>query len=87
VRVSGSEVADDLLVSHALDQPQMMLEKGGGQERCLVREQGEGFKGAGLLHFAVLGDHPEMIKLLWPYMKKCVKGEPCGGRGVLGSQC
>lgn len=57
---------------------QLMMEKGGGQERCLVRvgemDAHEDYRQAGLLHFAVLNDSPELITYLAPFMKKCVVG-------------
>ncbi len=53
------------------------MERGGGAERCLIREPktppDKKLTGAGLLHYAVLADSPELIRLLWPYLKKCVR--------------
>ena len=56
-----------------------MLEKGGGQEHCLAKvteaDANADYRGASLLHFAVLNEQPEMLTPLCPYMKECV----CGG--------
>lgn len=55
---------------------QLMLEKGGGQEHCLAKvteaDANADYRGASLLHFAVLNEQPEMLTLLCPYMKESV---------------
>lgn len=53
-----------------------MMEKGGGRQRSLVRvgetDTHQAYRGAGILHFAVLNDSPELIEYLFPFMRECV---------------
>lgn len=53
-----------------------MFEKGHAQEYCLKArvplDDKDDYRGAYLIHFAVLSDQPEMIKLLATYTEKCV---------------
>lgn len=53
-----------------------MMEKGDGKQRCLVRVTEEDahkdYKGATLLHLAVLSDNEALITYLAPFIKECV---------------
>lgn len=55
-----------------------MLEKGDGQEYCMARvtepDYNADYRGASLLHFAVLNEQPEMLTLLCDHMKEYVCG-------------
>lgn len=60
--------------SSTASSPQLMFEKGEARQYSLQRvtnpDYNEDYRGASLLHFAVLNDQPEMLKLLNEEMKE-----------------